>query len=150
MIRADQQAPAPGTPFLHYDGRTAWLMRLVPTPIYNAVLSANKLQGKPYKWGGGHRSYHDTGYDCSGSTSHVLISAGLLQSPITARDFMRYGEPGPGRYITIYAREGHVFMEICGLRFDTSGSSSSGSRGIFWRTSSRNTDGWAVRHPAGF
>lgn len=150
MVRADQVMPSPHTPLLHFDGRTAWLMQLVPAPVYHSVLAANKLQGKPYKWGGGHRNFYDSGYDCSGSASHVLISAGLLRTPMTARDFMRYGEPGPGRYITIYAREGHVFMEICGLRFDTSGVSPSAPKGIFWRTTPRNTDGWAVRHPKGF
>ena len=76
--------------------------------------------------------------------------AGLLDRPITSSAFMKYGRPGPGRYITIYARSGHVFMEICGLRLDAGGSPSRDQRGPLWRTTSRDTDGWAVRHPPGF
>lgn len=142
--------PQASSPLLHFDGRHAWLIQLVPPEIYYAVLAANRLQGKPYKWGGGHQSFLDTGYDCSGSTSHVLMSAGLLDRPITSSAFMKYGRPGPGRYITIYARSGHVFMEICGLRLDAGGSPSRDQRGPLWRTTSRDTDGWAVRHPPGF
>jgi hypothetical protein len=59
---------------------------------------------------------------------------------------MSWGEPGPGRWVTIYASPTHVFMEVAGLRFDTSGQRVTGSR---WQNGGRSTAGFAVRHPAG-
>jgi len=115
-----------------------------------AVAAANRLQDKPYKWGGGHSRHEDTGYDCSGSVSYVLMKAGLLRSPGTSRSFMKYGHPGPGRWITIYARNGHVFMTICGLRLDTGGHGGRGESGPRWRYSSRSVSGFVMRHPPGF
>ena len=44
---------------------------------------------------------------------------------------MGWGAPGPGRWITVYANPGHVYMEVGGLRFDTSGRA--GRRGSRWQ-----------------
>ena len=33
---------------------------------------------------------------------------------------MAYGKPGPGKWITLYANGGHVYMDVAGIRFDTS------------------------------
>lgn len=121
-----------------------------PSTIRVAIAAANRLRNKPYRWGGGHRRIEDSGYDCSGSVSYALIKAGLLRSPLTSRGFLRYGKSGRGRWITIYAKNGHVFMTICGLRFDTGGHNGRGESGPRWRTGSRSTAGFTMRHPPGF
>ena len=88
------------------------------------------------------------GLDCSGSTSHVLRAAGLMNGSMPSKGFQKYGKSGPGKYITVFARDGHVFMTICGLRFDTT-SSGSGHVGPRWMTKPRNTQGFRLRHPTG-
>jgi cell wall-associated NlpC family hydrolase len=110
------------------------------------VQAANRIAGKPYKWGGGHGSWTDSGYDCSGAVSYVLHAAGLLGAPRTADRFMGFGVPGRGRHVTIYAKNSHVFMVINGRRFDTTGRESSGS---FWQPQMRDTSAFVARHPAG-
>jgi hypothetical protein len=111
-----------------------------------AVQAANHLQNKPYRYGGGHTRFNDSAYDCSGSVSYVLHAAGLLQSPLDSRGLARWGQSGPGRWITIYANRGHAFMFIAGLRMDTSGQGASGPR---WRTDQRSLRAFKVRHPPG-
>jgi peptidoglycan hydrolase-like protein with peptidoglycan-binding domain len=110
-----------------------------------AIAAANRIATLPYRYGGGHGSFDDTGYDCSGSVSYVLHGAGLLDSPLDSTGLMSYGEPGPGRYITIYANAGHAFMTINGRRFDTG----YGGEGNRWASGSRPTAGFVVRHPPG-
>jgi peptidoglycan hydrolase-like protein with peptidoglycan-binding domain len=114
--------------------------------IHRLVRAANRIAGAPYKYGGGHGTYHDSGYDCSGSVSYALHGAKLLNTQLTSGDFERWGTAGAGQWVTIYANGGHVYMLVAGLRFDTSGLSSDGSR---WHTSSRSTSGYVVRHPTG-
>jgi hypothetical protein len=140
----------PSRVYLNYDGRYAFAPQGVPLAVHEIVDAANQLQRKPYVWGGGHRTYWDRGYDCSGSISHVLASAGLIDRPITATQFKRYGDPGPGRYITLYMNNGHVFMSVCGLRFDTSELHDDRGKGPRWRPESRSLRGFAIRHPRGF
>jgi hypothetical protein len=120
-----------------------------PRQVKLAVWAANQLRRKPYKWGGGHGRWQDSGYDCSGAVSYVLHAAGLLDGSLTSGGFMRYGRSGLGRWITIYANRGHVFMVIAGLRFDTS-PLGAGERGPRWRTFGRRDGGFKRRHPAGF
>jgi hypothetical protein len=100
----------------------------------------------PYRYGGGHGSFHDSGYDCSGSVSFALHGGGLLRRPMDSGEFMNYGAPGRGRYITIYASPGHAFMVVRGRRFDTTGAVAAGTR---WQDSMRSTAGYVVRHPSG-
>lgn len=122
-------------------------LRPAPADVQVAVAAANRITGLPYVYGAGHSSAEfDTAYDCSGATSFVLKAAGLQDSPMPARAFRRYGEPGAGDWITIYARRDHVFLVIAGLRFDTSWS---GHRGPRWTTRSRPTDDMVMRHPPG-
>jgi peptidoglycan hydrolase-like protein with peptidoglycan-binding domain len=116
-----------------------------PAAIQRAVAAANAIATKPYRYGGGHGSFKDSGYDCSGSVSYVLHAAGVLDAPMASGGFMSYGKPGPGRYITIYANSGHVFMTINGRRFDTG----YGGNGNRWAEGSRPTSGFVVRHPPG-
>ena len=117
-----------------------------PEVVKRVILAGNEIAKYPYKWGGGHGAWRDTGYDCSGSVSFALAGAGLLSRPLTSGLFMNYGAPGQGRWITIYANSGHIFMFVAGLRFDTSGQGRAGTR---WQAESRPTAGYAVRHIPG-
>ena len=121
----------------------------VPSTVEAAIEAGNHLQYKTYKWGGGRARLEDNGYDCSGSVSYVLIKAGLLRSPLTSGAFTRYGQPGPGRWITIHARNGHVFLTLCGLRLDTGGHGGRGESGPRWCSNSRGSGGFVMRHPPG-
>ena len=116
-------------------------------PVVQAVIAAgNQIASKPYRYGGGHRKWDDTGYDCSGSVSYALHGAGLLESSMPSGDFVRWGAPGAGQWITIYANGGHMYMVVAGLRFDTSGAKQAGSR---WQTAQRSPRGYRIRHPQG-
>jgi lysozyme family protein len=118
----------------------------IPSAVFRAIGAANRIAGRPYRFGGGHRSFSDSGYDCSGSVSYVLHGAGRLGSPLDSSALMSYGAPGRGRWITIYANPGHAYMIIRGRRYDTTGRSQSGSR---WQPHGRSSAGYVVRHPPG-
>jgi cell wall-associated NlpC family hydrolase len=117
-----------------------------PEVVKRVIMAANQIAKFPYKWGGGHGAWRDDGYDCSGSVSFALAGAGLLDRPLTSGLLAGYGAPGPGEWITIYANEGHVFMVVAGLRFDTSGQGRAGTR---WQAEAVSTSGYAVRHIPG-
>lgn len=121
-----------------------------PQNVKSAIWAANTLRRKPYVWGGGHGSFYDHGYDCSGSVSFALHGAGLLAAPLPSSDLMRYGERGRGRWITIYSRPGHTFAVIAGLRLDTTDLGRGGDVGPRWYTDGRDTRDYVARHPAGF
>lgn len=137
----------PGETALIRDG-IAYAPRKAPDAVKRAIAAGNRLQGKPYKWGGGHACLNDTGYDCSGTVSYVLREAGLLHGCLPSNGYFSYGRKGEGRWITIYTRRGHVFMTIAGLRLDTGGRG--GGDGPKWRTDSRSPGGAVMRHPAGY
>jgi Putative peptidoglycan binding domain len=120
--------------------------RGIPAAVWHAVSAANRIAGKPYRYGGGHGSFHDSGYDCSGSVSYVLHGAGLLGRPLSSSGLMHWGAPGRGRWITVYAHPSHTFLVIRGRRYDTTGRSDSGSR---WQPAMRSTAGYVTRHPPG-
>ncbi len=117
-----------------------------PDIVKRVILAGNQIAKFPYKWGGGHGAWRDNGYDCSGSVSFALAGAGLLDSPRTSGGFVDFGAAGPGKWITIYANAGHIFMYVAGLRFDTSGQGRAGTR---WQEGDRPTAGFAVRHVPG-
>jgi cell wall-associated NlpC family hydrolase len=120
--------------------------RSAPAVVKKVIAAGNVIAKTPYKWGGGHGSWDDTGYDCSGSVSYALHGAGLLDSPLVSGDLAHWGERGPGRWITIYANADHVYMVVAGMRFDTSARSRTGSR---WTTEERSSAGFSVTHPDG-
>jgi cell wall-associated NlpC family hydrolase len=120
-----------------------------PQKVKNAIWAANTLRRKPYVWGGGHGSFYDRGYDCSGSVSFALHGAGMLEAPMPSSDFLRYGERGRGRWITIYSRPGHTFAMIAGLRLDTTDFRRGGDVGPRWYTDGRDSRGFQARHPSG-
>ena len=131
---------------LSSDGRTAIAPSDAPQQVKDAIAAANRITRKPYRYGGGHGSFEDSGYDCSGAVSYALHGAGLLRSPLDSSGFMSWGRSGAGQWITVYAHGGHAYIVIAGLRFDTSGSGEEGPR---WRTERGSTSGYRVRHPAG-
>ncbi len=114
--------------------------------IARVIAAADEIATRPYVYGGGHGSFESDGYDCSGSVSYALHGGGLLSSPEDSSALESYGEPGPGRYITIYADAEHAWMTIDGRRYDTVALQESGSR---WSSSMTSTAGYVVRHPAG-
>ncbi|MEA2404462.1 MAG: hypothetical protein QOE08_1109 [Thermoleophilaceae bacterium] len=116
-----------------------------PGVVAQVIAAGNAIALTPYKWGGGHGAWDDTGYDCSGSVSFALAGAGLLESPLDSTRFMSYGDAGPGRWITIFANGGHAFMAVAGLRFDTSGARG----GTRWQAAGRSVAGFTMRHPPG-
>ncbi|MFC0020124.1 C40 family peptidase [Roseibacillus persicicus] len=118
-----------------------------PPVVHRAVAAGNRLQKMPYKWGGGHAVLNDNGYDCSGTVSYVLREAGLMKGQMPSRGFFNYGESGEGEWITVWVRDGHVFMIIGGLRLDTGGSTT--RTGPRWKTRSRSYKGLVPRHPRG-
>ncbi len=138
----------PAIPPLFFDGSRAFPHQSHPQVVHAVVHYCNEIQDKPYLWGGGHRQLFDEGYDCSGAISHVLYRAGLLLGPLNSRGFAHYGKNGPGRYISLFVKPGsHVFMSVCGLRFDTTGGRE--AEGPAWRARARDPSGFINRHPAG-
>jgi hypothetical protein len=121
-----------------------------PLVVKRAIWAANQLCSKPYRYGGGHKSFVDRGYDCSGTVSYVLGAAGLISSPMSSTEFRRYGQRGRGRWITIYARDGHTFAVIAGLRLDTTPWDNSSNRWApRWQATDRSPRGFEARHPVG-
>ena len=117
-----------------------------PPQVQQIIAAGNEIASKPYKYGGGHGKWDDSGYDCSGSVSYALHGAGLLDEALPSGSFVDWGDPGPGQWVTIYANGGHMYMVVAGLRFDTSGRSNHNTR---WQSEQRSSDGYTVRHPPG-
>jgi hypothetical protein len=135
-----------GTAQLQPDG-TALAPANAPQQVRKAIAAANKIHTRPYIWGGGHRSFKSRGYDCSGAVSYVLHAAGILSSPMASGSLMRWGSPGIGSWITVYANGGHAWMTIAGLRYDTSGAGESLDQGSGprWRVNMRSGTGYTAR-----
>jgi cell wall-associated NlpC family hydrolase len=142
----------PGRAKLRRDG-TAVAPADAPANIQAAIAAGNAIHTYPYHWGGGHRSFTDTGYDCSGAVSYVLHAAGLLASPMTSGGFaLSWGAPGKGRWITVYGNASHVYMVVAGLRYDTS---SGGDRwnqgsGPRWRKKKRAPGCYTAKYAPGY
>ena len=123
----------------------ATVPKLLPKRVKRVIRAANKISHKPYVYGGGHGSFRSYGYDCSGSVSFALRAGGFIKSPMASGPFMNWGKDGKGKYITIYANSGHMFMEVAGATFDTSGASPSR-----WQKAIKPKSGYEVQSPAGF
>ncbi len=117
-----------------------------PEEVKQVIDAGNEIAKKPYKYGGGHGDWNDSGYDCSGSVSYALHGAGLLNNPKDSSQLMSWRFSGRGEWITVYANSGHVYMKVAGLRFDTSGLDEDGTR---WHDTRASREGYAVRHPSG-
>jgi cell wall-associated NlpC family hydrolase len=136
---------APGTAILLPNGK-AKAPAGAPAAVRRALRAGNRLQGKPYRFGGGHQRWEDDAYDCSGASSYALRGIGGLNSPLDSTGFMQWGLAGPGRWITTYANPNHMYVIIAGLRLDTG---SGGEKGPRWRTTPRPPGNFTARHPAG-
>ena len=117
-----------------------------PAAVREVIAAGNAIATLPYVYGGGHASFHADGYDCSGSVSYALAAAGLVTSPMVSGAFESWGDPGPGRWITVYANAGHVWMEVAGWRFDTAALAEGGTR---WSQGGGEFSGFVARHPPG-
>ena len=148
--QAQNEQPAaaptpPGTATLLPNGK-AKAPPGAPAAVKRALRAGNRLQGKPYRFGGGHQRWEDDAYDCSGASSYALRGIGGLNAPLDSSGFMRWGVAGPGRWITTYANPNHMYVIIAGLRLDTG---SGGEKGPRWRTTPRPPGNFTARHPAG-
>lgn len=133
-------------------GKVAAAPAQAPLAVKRAIWAANQLSRKPYRYGGGHRSFTDSAYDCSGTVSYALGAAGVVRSPMSSSDLRRFGAQGQGRWITVYARNGHTFALIAGLRLDTTPYNTMKRDRNWaprWQITAREPRGFEVRHPAG-
>lgn len=119
-----------------------------PVTVKRVIAAANQINGRPYVWGGGHASWFTRGYDCSGAVGYALRGGGLLDVTMVSGQLARWGEGGVGRWITVYANEDHVYMEVAGLRFDTR-TPPPGVSGPRWHRAGVDPAKFAARHPAG-
>ena len=140
-------APAPAGEEAYLDDSGLAVAPASAPPEVQAIIAAgNEIATDPYKYGGGHGRWNDTGYDCSGSVSYVLHAAGLLDTALNSTGFMSWGEAGRGEWVTIRANAGHAYMIVAGLRFDTSARRQTGNR---WSDEMRSARGYRGRHPEG-
>jgi hypothetical protein len=120
-----------------------------PPAVQAAIYAGNEIRTRPYRWGGGHRSFYDSGYDCSGAVSYLLHAAGFLTSPMTSGGLATsWGIPGKGWWITVFANPSHAYMKVAGLRFDTSsnGEKLNQGSGPRWRATKRKPRGYSIKH----
>jgi hypothetical protein len=141
----------PGNAALLRDG-VASAPANAPVSVKRAIWAANQLRTKPYRYGGGHKRFDDNAYDCSGTVSYALAGAGLVTVPMSSKEFRDYGSRGPGKWITVYARNGHTFATIAGLRLDTTPFDTMKRDNHWaprWQLTPRAPRGFEARHPAG-
>jgi cell wall-associated NlpC family hydrolase len=145
QVEEEPGAPATEEAYIGDDG-LAVAPASAPEAVKAIIAAGNEIATKPYKYGGGHQRWNDSGYDCSGSVSYALHGAGLLDTPLDSTGFMSWGESGAGEWVTIYAHGSHAYMVVAGLRFDTSARRQTGNR---WTETTRSESGYRVRHPEG-
>jgi hypothetical protein len=147
-VPLDAPAPVAGDVATIQPDGTAIPPASAPEAVKQVIAAGNKIIDKPYKYGGGHGKWEDSGYDCSGSMSYALHGADLVDQALTSSDFSSWGEAGKGAWITTYGSGGHSYMVVAGLRFDT-GYNDGDSDGPDWSTRMRPGDGYVARHPDG-
>ena len=137
-------APVPGSTAVIMPDGLARPPAAAPTAVQAMVAAGDRIDDFDYQWGGGHAnpalsdSQTDpqpqgglrpgdngtAGYDCSGATDYVLWGGGFGASILagadpTSGELEQLGDPGPGRWVTWWANNGHVFIQIAGIVFDT-------------------------------
>jgi hypothetical protein len=128
----------------------AYAPSYAPIQVQRVIWAGNKIRTKPYIYGGGHGVWNDAGYDCSGSVSYVLHAAGLLKSSMDSTEFESWGLHGLGQWITVYTNPAHAFIQVAGIRFDTSAESDPNpppGTGPRWRPLMHSAPGFQARHP---
>jgi hypothetical protein len=124
-----------------------------PARIKRVITAGNRLIGKPYRYGGGHRPFSrslDSGYDCSGTVSYALYGGRFISSPLPSGPMMSWAREGPGQWLTVYAHSGHAYMVVAGLRLDTSMRDDPTHTGPGWSKTLRENAAFTPRHPRGF
>jgi hypothetical protein len=124
-----------------------------PIQVQKAIWAGDAIRHKPYVYGGGHGTWNDAGYDCSGSVSYILHAAGLIKTSMDSSDFETWGDGGLGQWITVYTNPGHAFVQIAGIRLDTSAEQdphAPAGSGPRWRPLMKSTGGYQARHPASY
>jgi len=144
-VAAVAPAPATGKAVIGSNG-LATAPADAPPQVQAIIAAGNQIASKPYRYGGGHGKWQDSGYDCSGSLSYAFHGAGMLDVALDSTGFMSWGEAGKGQWVTVYAKGSHAYMVIAGIRFDTSGRSTQNTR---WQADMRSSAGYTVRHPEG-
>ena len=139
----------PGTVAKVVDG-VAYAPEGAPDAVKEVIWAGNAIVGKPYVYGGGHASFVDTGYDCSGTVSFALHGGNLLAKPRDSSSFFSYGAGGKGSWVTIFTKSSHAYMTVAGIRLDTSAADDNGGlKGPRWRPLRKSDSGYKVRHPVG-
>lgn len=151
LLRAKLMAIVPGTRAAILPDGFAAAPAEAPPAVQEIIWAGNQLIGLPYLYGGGHGSFLSSGYDCSGTVSFALRGARLLSAPKDSSEFFGWGRPGLGRWLTVYTSAGHAFLEIAGIRLDTSTAGDpNGLQGPRWRPLLRATGGYVARHAPGY
>lgn len=143
------QLLVPGSIARYVNGYAAAPMN-APANVQQVIWTANQIIGLPYIYGGGHASFTSPGYDCSGTVSFALHGGSLLSTPMDSSEFMHWGSHGAGRWIAVFGNAGHAYMDVAGLRLDTSAADDpSNQQGPRWRPLRSENSGYTVRHPLG-
>jgi cell wall-associated NlpC family hydrolase len=146
---AKPQLLVPGSLARYISGQAAAPMS-APAAVQQVIWSANQIIGLPYVYGGGHQSFISSGYDCSGTVSFALHGASLLSTPEDSSELESFGSRGVGRWITVFANSGHAYVDVAGLRLDTSAADDpSRQQGPRWRPLRTGNGGYTIRHPKG-
>ena len=130
----------------------AYAPSYAPIQVKRAIWAGDRIRRKPYCYAGGHGRWEDSCYDCSGTVSYVLHAAGLLNTSMDSSEFEGWGRAGRGHWITVYTNPSHAFVQIAGIRFDTSAEqdpSPPPGSGPRWRPLVSDSSGFAARHPSG-
>ena len=149
-----------------------------PAAVQAMIAAGNRINHFAYSYGGAHGDPAQTmnqsnpnpaavpgaeenggpGYDCSSATSYVLWGGGLGQSllgggVLVSGDLESVGDPGPGKWVTIYATAGHAYIEVAGIYFDTAAGLGNPpnppTTGPRWSTVGTGPAGFVERHPPG-
>jgi hypothetical protein len=149
-----------------------------PAAVQAMIAAGNRIDHFPYSYGGGHGDPAQTmnqttpdpaavpgdeenggpGYDCSSATSFVLWGGGLGQSLLggavmDSTELEDVGDPGPGRWVTIYANPEHAYIEVAGIYFDTAAGEGNPpnppATGPRWSVVGTGPGGFVARHPPG-
>jgi hypothetical protein len=149
-----------------------------PAVVQKMIAAGNRINRFPYSFAGGHGAVAQTmnqatpdpaafpgseenggpGYDCSSATDYVLYGGGfgqsLLQDSAPASTTLEsVGDPGPGRWVTIYANADHAYIEVAGIYLDTAAGEGNPpnppTTGPRWSTHGTGPAGFVARHPPG-
>jgi cell wall-associated NlpC family hydrolase len=149
VAQAKPQLLVPGSLARYVNGLAAAPMS-APAAVQQVIWAANQIIGLPYIYGGGHASFESPGYDCSGTVSFALHGASLIATPEDSSEFMAWGSHGIGRWVTIFSNPGHAYVDVAGLRLDTSAADDpTNQQGPRWRPLRPANSGFTVRHPLG-